>query len=474
MWQAIILDDVVQAFSPWVQQLYLVRGKKTLDAELRDAEMHLLPLYYFLQRGLCLKAIMISTAMTASSLSDETTNETWRSASVDRCRVGFPTILETISTVDKLDPSVAPRMPGRHRLRRIVEAISSTISLKTVQDALATGQRSSSSTNLVTLERSPARTSPLRTPGTTSPLGSPSGESHFPEFPPEGAEDECSLADSVEEYFSVADSDEDNMRRFVPRRNASARSTSSAESNTGGGFQARLAAFPRGKTDECWDSYDASNFPVRSLAYLKDGVKLPSQKVLSELVNLDVVRVSEDGPIRQVSDHPDFYPAFHRRSGDPRFLLVINIFLGQFQAVVCGAIDSSALALSPKARDLWYRFLTMPVEEQRARFKLIASIEEGPWLVRNLLPNTKKPVIIAKTVQMDSYYTPTSHLELVLDVAHGKGWDMAVGVVLKQAKKVVITLAFLIEGLNEEELPETMLISAWASRMDTARFVTPC
>mmetsp|Transcript_16046 Transcript_16046/g.35919 ORF Transcript_16046/g.35919 Transcript_16046/m.35919 type:complete len:725 (-) Transcript_16046:102-2276(-) len=100
-WRALVLDEVVRAFSPWVQELYLARsaaGMRKESSHWNTAILHLMPLYYMLQlpaaSGLVAEAAGVAAAQHDANALDSTC--------VERCCVCFPTILEVISTIDQL------------------------------------------------------------------------------------------------------------------------------------------------------------------------------------------------------------------------------------------------------------------------------------------------------------------------------------------------------------------------------------
>merc|ERR1711924_61797 len=155
--------------------------------------------------------------------------------------------------------------------------------------------------------------------------------------------------------------------------------------------------------------------------------------------------------------------------GDKRFLIIQNWVFPPYQAVLIGALDPEALWQRnpdlPQAR-LWKRFLEMEPKERNEVFKVIISIDEGPWLVNRVAQ--KKPVIIGRKVKMNSFYEPDDHLEIVIDISTGKAEQMAVGVVMKALKSLQVSIATLLEGRTEDELPETLLFCGAVKYMDLA------
>jgi len=202
---------------------------------------------------------------------------------------------------------------------------------------------------------------------------------------------------------------------------------------------------------------------------LSDRVKEPSRPPLFQLVHMDCVRIGESGPVHRVSELPAFYPAACRRRGDRRFLLVVNLTISPYQAVVCGVADPGAWKLSPEASSLFRRFLEMTPEERKTRLKLICSVEDGPWLMRKLMPNTKKPAMAGRAVAMESWHAPGDYLEISLDICASKRFEGLVSVVMKQVSHVIMSIAFLLEGQTESELPEALLLAGGCTRLDVSR-----
>lgn len=189
-----------------------------------------------------------------------------------------------------------------------------------------------------------------------------------------------------------------------------------------------------------------------------------------DLADVDFMLVGESGPVWPVAEHADFYPRRRRQAGDDRFFLVLNWIFPPFQCVLTGALDPAAPWLpsgdTPQAR-LWRKFLSSDEEGIKDLFKVIVSIEQGPWLVKRACP--KKPVLLAKKVQTTTIHRPGRHLEIVLDVGSRPG----VGVVCGALKRLQLGLSVLIEARKEEELPENVLMSASMLHLDPSRLCCP-
>jgi hypothetical protein len=249
------------------------------------------------------------------------------------------------------------------------------------------------------------------------------------------------------------------------------------DSNQVSGFWARAEAFPRGSLiDHTWTDFDASNFEVRSNTYLSNRAKGPSSPAMLELLNVDFMLVGEDGPVWRVADHPDFFPKHQRQSGDNRFLFVQNWIFPPFQCIITGCVDPNAPWLArgkdstPQAR-LWRKFLEADEEARSDRFKVIVSVEQGPWLARRACP--KKPVLLGQKVKTKSYHQPGDCLEIVLDVGSGRALQSGLSIICGALKRLQLGLAVLVEGREEEELPESVLLSASMLHLDPSRLSCP-
>jgi Protein ENHANCED DISEASE RESISTANCE 2, C-terminal len=94
------------------------------------------------------------------------------------------------------------------------------------------------------------------------------------------------------------------------------------------------------------------------------------------------------------------------------------------------------------------------------RFKLIAYVAEGPWIVRNLV--TGNPVLIGKRLPVthDIYFTPNEPplLMTTLDIGNSsKTAKNIVSVCRRYMSALTVDIGFVIQSQSQEELPEQML-----------------
>jgi len=504
-WRCAVLDEVIMSFSPWVQKMYLLRARgcaSESNTEAWEVFLHLAPLYYLLQRRAAVEATMEAVKAVTAAF-DTGVMEPYCAG---RLSVSFPTILETISITDRLSPATheqlcketsASKRRGvhsenranrRHRLQRIVDVIRQVLERTDVRQALA-DRRLLEPRHEADGSGEAAAVANSAPPGAASMPDSPASSHRSSRvqvqlvLPPEGAEDEHGGAggsDVDPQYYSVSEESDEAAEPSSPiRRSPPQRSASISASADGAGtanFKKRLEAFPRGEGDHMWMNFDAGQFDVRSDSYLFDKRKNPSEPSLFELVSVDFQLVGPGGPVWRATEHEDFYPAHHRRKKDKRFLLVQNWVFPPFQCVLTGALDPAAPWLrggpsgTPQAR-LWHKFLEMDDEGRRDVFKVICSVEDGPWLVKRALP--KKPVLIGRKLGMCTFHQPDDYLEIVFDVASGRGQQVAVGIVCGALRRLQLAFSALIEAREDDELPENILFCASMLHLDPAKLFSP-
>lgn len=492
-WQCAVLDEVVRAFSPWVQKMYLLRVRGSAgesDPEAREVFHHLAPLYYMLQRRASVEAVTQSATSVALAFEKGLLD----ASCAERCSVVFPTILETISVLDRLssathaqlhkDTSASKsrsvssenRATRRRRLRRLVDVLRGVLERPAVQQALQDRRLFEQRLPPAAERAAGSAAVPEEGESLDSPASSSGGRVKLL-VPPEGVENEPGgpdgSADEELQYYSVSGESEDEATVAPTHRRSTPPKATSGDGSRVACFQRRLEAFPKGTANHTWTDFDAGEFDVRSDTYLSNRKKRPSEPAMFEIVNVDFQLVGSSGPVWRSAEHCDFYPSHCRVGGDKRFLLVMNWVFPPFQAVLTGALDPGAPWLangSPQQR-LWRKFLEMDDDGRKDVFKMIMSVEEGPWLVKRALP--KRPVLIGKKLPMRTHYEPDRYLEIVFDVASGRTEQVAVGIVCNALRRLQLAFSALIEAREQDELPENILLSTSMTYLDPARLFSP-
>ncbi|KOO21499.1 lipid binding [Chrysochromulina tobinii] len=230
--------------------------------------------------------------------------------------------------------------------------------------------------------------------------------------------------------------------------------------------------------EQCWAPLSASQFHVRASSYLKDGRNAPSSPG-SELLAVELFR-TPTAAYHLVARRDDC-PAhtLSRRTAEPvRLVVVINMILpaadGVYQVVFYHAIPD---LLAPggsgsgsgdrgeeeeeagAASRLLERFVNGTDAFRNARFKLIPSVVEGPWLVQQTVGT--RPALLGKTLRQRFHRgvtaNGTAYLEIDVDCNSSPTAGRVVSLVKLYSKQLVIDLGFVIEAQTRDELPERVL-----------------
>lgn len=474
-----VIDEVVQAFAPWVQQAYFLKAKGQAgpgpkeSPELQKLLQHLEPLFHFLQN----KAVMDAVVQSAQSVEEAFDTHSLNHLHGERCRISFPAILETISLLDRVglekyiefhsdfSPKAAAGKQSRRRqrLQNIVETLKKVCDREDVQNAVSNPQCFSQA-----LIASNVTSTVDHTPVSPRSGSSDSGHAQVTP-PPEGAE----LEDDDQAYYSASSADEEEEEKEAKLGPPSCANNSGTCHSAC--IEERMKMLCRdGTIDNSWALFDPALCNVRSATYLADRVKEPSGPAMFELLSLDMVLIGPDGPAKSVARHLGYYPQYARRSGDDRFLLIQNWIFPPYQGIMTAALDPNAPWLldenSPQHR-VWKRFLDGDDDVRRSLFKMLLQIEKAPWLVRRALKN---PLIIGSKLKLDTEHEPGSHLELVMDVSTGGSSERRLtGMVCKLLKSLELVYSCMIEGQTEDQLPEALLFSTRILHLDPSRVVHP-
>ena len=107
------------------------------------------------------------------------------------------------------------------------------------------------------------------------------------------------------------------------------------------------------------------------------------------------------------------------------------------------------------------------------RFKMVPQIQDGPWIVRNAVPN--KPALIGRKL-IHRYFRSTAgagYLELNMDISSSSIANRLTQLAIGYSTALVVDLGFTLEGRTPEELPEEILGTAEANRTDLVNSAHP-
>jgi hypothetical protein len=229
-----------------------------------------------------------------------------------------------------------------------------------------------------------------------------------------------------------------------------------------------ISARPRPLTTAMWAEPDSNSFRVRGPDYKYDRQKYNAGPSIGRLIAVDVVSV--DAPVYSgFSLHPTerIQLALQKErelrakgleSDLPPFIFVVNIVLpgppfyhGVYYYAINDRSTIDGTDGTPSSR-LCNRFFFGDCDEFRDRtFKLIPQIVEGNFIVRKVVGST--PAIMGKKLRQ-LYVKSDRYFEVILDCGSS---PVATGVIrlsLGYAKTLVVDMGFLLEGDEDEYLPE--------------------
>jgi len=222
-----------------------------------------------------------------------------------------------------------------------------------------------------------------------------------------------------------------------------------------------------GGQNQSWDYVNATNFVVRGPAYLSDRKKIPSLPAAFELV--EVSGFSSHEKCRFSTERPDSFYGRARAMGRKNFLFVMHFDLNPMHTVMTYELNSQALEDDPAFSRTFKRFLEGDDAYKNKRLKLITSVVDANWVVRKTIG---KPVPALIGNKLSCYYRQTDDLiECTCDVNSSVAASAILAVVKSACKGIVCDLVVLLEGQEEDELPERIIGGCRYIRHDLGGYI---
>ena len=242
-------------------------------------------------------------------------------------------------------------------------------------------------------------------------------------------------------------------------------------------LQSPMAKYPEdaaiGEHTNRWSDPPAFDFEVRGLDYLTDRKKIRSDDFLFPCRGLDLFltdtcpsNVGQNqhifgGRLREV---PTFIINFRLPWGVLLFYFEIPKKFVPF--VKAGASPDGAGSLPSldhmtASERTTCRFLMQDQKYKNERLKIVPIVIDGPWMVRSVVGG--KPAIIGNKLPVVYNYEPGSdgkelYLEADLDIASSQAARGILSVVRSYTQILTLNLGFVVQGNEEDELPEQMLV----------------
>lgn len=229
-----------------------------------------------------------------------------------------------------------------------------------------------------------------------------------------------------------------------------------------------------------WASPPGDLFNLRSKTYLRTRQKSPSGDWLLLPAGVDWLR--SPARLDNVLARPDNRVAGALRRAQSRgralkaFLVAVNLQVppggrdGQCRsAVFYFAADGERRQIRPGS--LLYRFIHGDDGFRDSRFKLVNRIVRGPWIVRAAVGNYAA-CLLGKALRCQ-YHRGDGYLEIDVDIGSSAIANAVLRLALGYVTAVTIDMGFVVEGQEEEELPEQLFGAVRIAQMElsSATFV---
>jgi len=220
---------------------------------------------------------------------------------------------------------------------------------------------------------------------------------------------------------------------------------------------------------------EANNVPLRTPSYKVDGVKDIGQSTLFRLVAAQ--SFDSELMMDHIAMHPvSWYNQNMARDDLSAFTFIIHL---QVRSIKCSFISYHVLSGDllggynangspivrgdPAATKLLDIVMQSDTAERNQRFKLIPRVVDGPYPVKRVVEN--RPVLLGNKVTM-RYFRGPNYFEIDAKVDESMVAASIIKLCHRFAKRIVVDMAWTIQGELADELPERMLCGVTIHNMD--------
>ncbi|XP_073267183.1 protein ENHANCED DISEASE RESISTANCE 2 isoform X3 [Populus alba] len=228
-------------------------------------------------------------------------------------------------------------------------------------------------------------------------------------------------------------------------------------------FSGNLCRDDHDNAHDCWQISAGDNFRVRSKHFFHDRSKVPAGKHLMDLVAVDWFKDTKR------MDHV----ARHRGSA-AQVASDKGLFSVVFNLQVPGSTHYSMVfyfvtkELVPGS--LLQRFVDGDDEFRNSRFKLLPSVLQGSWIMRQSVGST--PCLLGKAVECN-YIRGPKYLEVDVDIGSSAVASGVLWLVMGTIPTLVVDMAFLVQANTKEELPEQLIGAVRVSHIELSSAMVP-
>lgn len=210
-------------------------------------------------------------------------------------------------------------------------------------------------------------------------------------------------------------------------------------------------------------SASAAQWEVRNKDYLTNDArpKSASKEAAFELVGLTIITSMK--PVEHFAQHMQSLKTFLEEDAagpDPsQFIVCAYLLPGRPSSAAVQLFKRVLPEGEDKAFDAAYsRFVNGDEEYRNNHLKQVASLDNMSWMLRAAIGGLGglRPVIIGRRLTT-KHFTGSNYIEFDMDVASSSVASMLRGAIISSASTLLIDVGWLIEGQEEDELPERLM-----------------
>mmetsp|Transcript_33355 Transcript_33355/g.87489 ORF Transcript_33355/g.87489 Transcript_33355/m.87489 type:complete len:371 (+) Transcript_33355:156-1268(+) len=218
----------------------------------------------------------------------------------------------------------------------------------------------------------------------------------------------------------------------------------------------------------------ASTFEVRGANYLNDKKKITALEPIFSMV--DVRPFSHHNPVWNAAATLKPLRDYLAAHPDREFFIANRVLpLESSVHVMAIFVRTRDKTVDPVFERSWQRFKDGDDAYRNARLKYMAKIPNASFMVRSTVGAMGgfRPVIMGKGYLEMKHFSGANYTEVDIDIGSSRIARGVVGVVIPQAKKMMVDEAFFVEGQQADELPERLLGACRCVRYDLSANTLP-
>mmetsp|Transcript_5123 Transcript_5123/g.9802 ORF Transcript_5123/g.9802 Transcript_5123/m.9802 type:complete len:300 (+) Transcript_5123:106-1005(+) len=213
----------------------------------------------------------------------------------------------------------------------------------------------------------------------------------------------------------------------------------------------------------CWFDLEDGFFKLRGAGYLTDNVKVTSPPAAFKTVGVTVIDSPGGKPLFDIGSRlKPLREYLSTRPADKEYVVMnraVPLGGGVYRNIIAVAERNLPIGEDPIFDRTWERYKAGDEEYRNVRMKYLPNLRVAPWLVTSAvdLLGGQRPVIMGKGYLEQKNFSGSNYVEFDVDVGSSSIAKSVGGTVLNYSSGVVLDEAFVVEGKEEDELPERML-----------------